>query len=325
MIISKTPLRISICGGGTDLKGYYAEREGFVVSTTINRYVYVIIKKRFDDLIYVNYTKKEIVEDINEVQHELVREAAKIVGLTKGFEVTMLSDIPSQGSGLGSSSSITVGLLNAFYQFKGVQVTAEQLAQDACRIEIDITHKPIGKQDQYIAAYGGLKSILFKKDDTVVVKAIEASEEVIRKLISNLLLFYTNITRKSSEILTEQKANIEDKLLYHDNIKALGYDALASIESGQIDNIGKLLASNWEMKKQLSSKISNEKIDQMYQLGIGGGALGGKVSGAGGGGFLLLYCQRKNQDILREAMKDYREMPFMYEPFGSRIIFNYGI
>ncbi len=324
MIISQTPLRISICGGGTDLKDYYALREGFVVSTTINKYAYVIIKKRFDDLIYVNYTKKEIVENLQDVQHELVREAAKKAGLVNGFEVTMLSDIPSKGSGLGSSSSFTVGLLNAFYQYNGVQVTPERLAREACEIEIDICNNPIGKQDQYIAAYGGLKSILFKTDESVVVSQLKVKEEVIRKLMSNLFLFYTNITRQAADILTEQKANIQDKLAYHDEIKVLGYQALESIEAGNIDNIGNLLAANWDRKKHLASNISNPIIDDMYQLGLGGGAIGGKVAGAGGGGFLLLYCKKNHQDELLSAMKSHREMPFMYEPYGSRIIFNHS-
>ena len=325
MIISKTPLRISICGGGTDFKGYYEAREGFVVSTAIDKYVYVIIKERFDDLIYVNYSKKEIVKSINELQHGLVREAARIVGLEKGFEVTMLSDIPSEGSGLGSSSSITVGLLNAFYQYKGIQATSEQLAREACKIEIDILGSPIGKQDQYIAAYGGLASIRFKKDDTVEVQPVKISIDVKKKLFSNLLLFFTNITRQASTILTEQKSSIIDKIAYHDNIKLLAYKALSSLEAGDIDDIGNLLAENWTLKKQLSSNISNAVIDDMYEKAINGGATGGKISGAGGGGFLMLYCKRAFQDKLSETMKDYREMSFMYEPHGSRIIFNYGM
>ncbi len=324
MIISQTPLRISLCGGGTDLKGYYGLREGFVVSSTINKYAYVIIKRRFDDLIYVNYTQKEIVENVADIQHDLVREAAKKAELTNGFEVTMLSDIPSKGSGLGSSSSFTVGLLNAFYQYMGRQVTAEQLAKEACEIEIDICGNPIGKQDQYVAAYGGLNGILFKKDDSVEVTPVKVSAEAIRKLMANLSLFYTNITRQASSILTEQKANIQDKLTYHDNIKALGFEALKSIESDNIDEIGRLLGVNWEMKKQLAANISNEAIDNMYQMGIDGGAIGGKVAGAGGGGFLMLYCQKAHQDKVQSALKDYREIPFMYEPFGSRIILNYS-
>lgn len=325
MIISKTPLRISLCGGGTDFREYYKEEEGFVVSTAIDKYVYVIIKERFDDLIYVNYSKKEIVSHIDELQHELVREAARIVGLKNGFEVTMLSDIPSEGSGLGSSSSITVGLLNAFYQYNGIQVTAEQLAKEACQIEIDILGKPIGKQDQYIAAYGGLVTILFKKDDSVVVKPVQIPVDVKRKLISNLLLFYTNITRQASTILSEQKSSIVDKISYHNQIKQLAYQAVDSLEAGNIDRIGDLLAENWSLKKNLSSNISNAVIDSMYEQSINGGSTGGKVAGAGGGGFLMSYCTRPLQDQLREAMKDYREMTFMHEPNGSRIILNYGM
>ena len=325
MIISQTPLRLSLCGGGTDFKGFYQKREGFVVSCAINKYVYVIIKERFDDLIYVNYTKKEIVKSIDELQHELVREAAKKANVQNGFEVTMLSDIPSEGSGLGSSSSITVGLLNAFYQYSGVQVSAEQLASEACEIEIEILGKPIGKQDQYIAAFGGIKAITFKADESVLVESLKASSDIKRKLISNLLLFYTNITRQASSILTEQKARIDETVDFLDAIKKLGYDAKKAIEEGDVDLIGELLAVNWEKKKNLSSNISNPEIDEMYNRAIDGGAIGGKIAGAGGGGFLMTYCQRKNQDELREALGNFRELPFMYEPFGSRIIFNIGV
>ncbi len=323
MIISKTPLRISICGGGTDLKDYYAQQEGFVLNTAINKFVYVIIKERFDDFIYVNYSQKEIVKNLSELKHELVREAAIKCGLTNGFEVTMLSDIPSEGSGLGSSSSITVGLLNAFYQFTGKQVTLEQLAREACEIEIDILKKPIGKQDQYIAAFGGMKEITFKKDDTVEVKELGVNNEVKRKLISNLLLFYTNITRKADNVLNEQKKEIVNKIAYHNAIKELGYKAVEALQQNNIDAIGELLAQNWEMKKNLASSISNASIDEMYDLAIQGGASGGKIAGAGGGGFLLTYCTRAKQDQLRETMKDFKEMPFMFEPHGSRIILNY--
>jgi len=323
MIISQTPLRISICGGGTDFKDYYLQNEGFVLSTTIDKYVYVIVKERFDDLIYINYTKKEIVESVDEIKHELVREALKKTGIEKGVEITMLADIPSEGSGLGSSSSITVGLLNAFYQFNGIQVTHEQLAREACEIEIDILGKPIGKQDQYIAAYGGLRTFKFKKDDTVETSLVNTNNSHKRKLGANLLLFFTNVTRKSASILGEQKKLIQDKLDYHNKIKALAFEAKEAIESGEIDKVGVLLAENWELKKNLSSNITNEEIDKMYERTILGGAVGGKISGAGGGGFLLAYCKREKQDVLREAMDKYLEMPFMLEPHGSKIIFNY--
>ena len=244
--------------------------------------------------------------------------------MTTGFEVTMLADIPSEGSGLGSSSSLTVGLLNSFYHYQGIQPTAEQLAREACEIEINILQKPIGKQDQYIAAYGGLSFITFKKDDSVIVERVNILNGLKRKLGANLLLFFTNVTRKADTILTEQKKKISDRLEYHDQIKMLAYKAKELIESKKVDKIGNLLAENWKVKKELSSNITNTLIDEMYEKAILGGATGAKVSGAGGGGFLLTYCKRDKQDNLREAMSEYREMPFLLEPYGSKIIFNYS-
>jgi D-glycero-alpha-D-manno-heptose-7-phosphate kinase len=324
MIISQTPLRISLSGGGTDFKDYYKEHVGFVVSTAIDKYVFVIIKERFDDLIYVNYTKKEIVKSIEEIQHELVREAMKKTKLENGVEITMLADVPSEGSGLGSSSSLTVGLLNAMYAYQGKQVIAEQLALEACEIEIDILSKPIGKQDQYIAAYGGIRSFKFNKDDAVDTQLIKFPNNLKKKLGANLLLFYTNITRKSSSILQEQKTSILNKIDYHNKIKSLANETEVILNSGDIDQIGDILARNWELKKNLSSNITSSEINDMYQTAMQGGAEGGKIAGAGGGGFLLVYCKRENHDKLREAMKNYREVSFMLEPHGSKIIFNYS-
>lgn len=324
MIISQTPLRISLSGGGTDFKDYYKDHSGFVVSTAIDKYVFVIIKERFDDLIYVNYTKKEIVNHVDEIKHELVREALKKTGLENGVEITMLADVPSEGSGLGSSSSLTVGLLNAMYAYQGKQVIAEQLAQEACEIEIDLLHKPIGKQDQYIAAQGGLRSISFNTDGSVQTHLINFPNNLKRKLGANLLLFYTNITRKSSSILQEQKESIVNKIDYHNKIKDLAIETENILKSGNIDQMGNILARNWELKKNLSSNITNEEIDKMYKTAIESRAEGGKIAGAGGGGFLLLYCKRENHDKLREAMKNYREVSFMLEPHGSKIIFNYS-
>lgn len=323
MIISQTPLRISLCGGGTDFKKYYSKEEGFVVSTAIDKYLYVIVKERFDDLIYVDYSEKEIVNQISEIRHELVREAALKTGMSPGFEVSMLADIPSEGSGLGSSSSLTVGLLNVFYHYLGIQVTSEQLAREACEIEIDILKKPIGKQDQYIAAYGGLTSFKFNKDSTVDVEKIKLSTEIKRRLGSNLLLFFTNITRKSASILTEQNNKIDDSIVYYNSIKDLAIKARNSLNDKDIDIIGEILNKNWEIKKNLTSNITNDTINEMYSKALAGGAEGGKIAGAGGGGFLLLYCKRNNQDELRENLKEYREMPFLFEPHGSKIIFDY--
>lgn len=322
MIISQTPLRISLAGGGTDLMNYYKDNTGFVVSTAIDKYLYVMVKERFDDLIYVDYSKKEIVHKIDEIQHELVREAAKITGVKNGFEVMMLADIPSEGSGLGSSSSLTVGLLNAFYQYRGILVTSKQLAEEACRIEIEILKKPIGKQDQYIAAFGGLKTFSFNGDETVDVEDLELASDTKRRLGSNLLLFFTNVTRTAGTILEEQNKNIKNKMDFHHKIKELAYDSRDALKNGDINKIGENLKMNWRLKKELASNVSNSEIEKMHDAAMKGGALGAKISGAGGGGFLMVYCERNNQDKLRKHMEGYRELPFLLENFGSKIIFN---
>jgi D-glycero-alpha-D-manno-heptose-7-phosphate kinase len=322
MIIVQTPLRISIAGGGTDLPDYYRRAGGYVVSTAIDKFIYVIINARYDDKIYVDYSRKEIVDSIDDIQHDLVREAARLTGMTNGFEVAMMADIPSEGSGLGSSSSLTVGLLNAFYQFRGDQVGSERLAREACRIEIDMLGRPIGRQDQYIAAYGGLCGFTFRPDDTVEVERIEITPAIKRRFGSNLLLFFTNIVRQASAILSEQRERIVDTVALHDEIKSLAHDVRRALYDGNIDAVGAILHRNWELKKQLASSVTNGEIDRMYEAAIDGGALGGKISGAGGGGFLMTYCRRPDQDNVREALSGYREMPFMLEPYGSRVIFN---
>jgi D-glycero-alpha-D-manno-heptose-7-phosphate kinase len=322
MIITQTPLRISFAGGGTDLKEFYRFEDGKVISTAIDKYIFVIVNERFDNKIYINYTKKEIVDSVDEIKHELVREAMKMTGIKNGIEVTMLADIPSEGSGLGSSSSLTVGLLNAFYIFQGEQVPTERLADEACKIEIDICKKPIGKQDQYIAAYGGIREFTFKKDGTVDVTKISLDPKEFRKLGSDLLLFYTNKTRKSSEILTEQKKNTEDKLEYLRKLKLFVPQVKNAIKSKQYHIVGEILHESWKIKKNLAKKITNNDINTMYEMALSAGAIGGKVSGAGGGGFLLLYVPRHKQDAVRNALKDYRELPFHLEQDGSKVIFN---
>jgi D-glycero-alpha-D-manno-heptose-7-phosphate kinase len=322
MIISQTPLRISFVGGGTDLKSFYHKEDGMVISTTIDKYVYVIVKERFDDKIYINYTQREIVDQISEIKHDLVREAMKKTGVLKGVEITTLADVPSEGSGLGSSSSLTVGLLNALYTFAGVQVTAEHVAREACEIEIDICKKPIGKQDQYIAAYGGLNKITFHPDDSVSVSRLPVYNSNLLRLGSHLLLFYTNKTRKADEILSKQKKRTEDKRKMLRLMRDFVPQLEDSLVDGKYDGLGKLLHENWLLKKSLVNTISNSDIDKMYEKAIDAGALGGKICGAGGGGFLLLYVKKGKQDSVRAALKDYRELPFMLDPYGTRIIFN---
>jgi D-glycero-alpha-D-manno-heptose-7-phosphate kinase len=323
MIISQTPLRISLFGGGTDFFDYYSKHEGIVISTTIDKYVFVIINERFDDNIVVNYTQKERVTSVSEIKHELVREALIKTGVEKSIEITMIADIPAEGSGMGSSSSLTVGLLNAMYAFQGIQVTAAQLAKEACDIEINICKKPIGKQDQYIAAYGGLCEIVFNKNDEIEVKRITISDNDKRRLEKNLHLFFTGITRKSSEILTEQKEKIGSNINELESLKAFALKSKEHLLSNDFDKIGEMLNESWLVKKNLSSNISNEQIDEMYNNAIEAGALGGKVLGAGGGGFLLVYCKPENQQELKNKFKDHREMPFIFEKDGSKIIFNY--
>lgn len=322
MIISKTPLRISLIGGGTDLKDFYQKNLGHVISTTIDKYIYVIVKERFDDLIVLHYTENEIIDEVKKIKHELIREALLKVGITKGIEIITLADIPSKGTGLGSSSTLTVGLLNALYTYKGIQPTEEKLAREACEIEIDILKKPIGKQDQYIAAYGGLRKFTFLKDESVEIKCFNLNGNERRTLGANLTLHYTNIIRNANTILEKQKKNIEAKNKELQIISGLVHDVESALEDRNFDEVGTALKKNWNAKRLLADNISNDVIDKMIDKAMKNGAVGCKIAGAGGGGFLLSYVPIEKQDIYRKAMADYKELPFMLDPFGSRIIFN---
>jgi D-glycero-alpha-D-manno-heptose-7-phosphate kinase len=322
MIITKTPLRISFVGGGSDLREFYHFSDGEVISSTIDKYIYVIIKERFDDKIYLNYSRKEIVKSVDEVEHDLVREAMRFAGIDKGVEITTLADIPSEGSGLGSSSSVLVGLLHAFYAYKGESVTNERLADEACKIEIDILKRPIGKQDQYAAAYGGINKIIFRKNDTVEVQKIKLNDQQYRNFGSNLLLFYTDKTRNASEILSSQKKNTKNKLEVLKKMVDLVDIFEEDLIEENYDQLGTLLHKNWQYKKELATKISNGDIENMYRTALNAGAVGGKISGAGGGGFLLLYVPKESQNKVRQALSGYRELPFLLEKYGSQIIFN---
>jgi len=322
MIISQTPLRISLLGGGTDFRTFWEVEGGAVLSLGIDKYLYVILKDRFDDAIYINYSKKEIVHNVDSIEHQLVREAMKKTGIEKGIEITTLADIPSEGTGLGSSSSVTVGLLNAMYTHQGLQIPAERLAREACEIEIDTLGKPIGVQDQIIAAHGNLCFSVFRCDGSVSVERLCIAPDRKRLLVSNLLLFYTDRTRKADPILKEQKEKIGDRLNELRMIRELAYEGKRIIEEGNFDIIGELLHKNWMIKRQFAGGITNLQIDNMYTKARNAGALGGKIAGAGGGGFLLLYCQREKQNAVREALSDYRELPFMLSRDGSKIIFN---
>jgi D-glycero-alpha-D-manno-heptose-7-phosphate kinase len=323
MIVTQTPLRISFLGGGTDFREFFSQEEGCVVSSAIDKYIFVIIKERFDDRIRVGYTKTELVDHIDELQHELIRECLRKTGITKRVEITTMGDIPSAGSGLGSSSTVTVGLLNAMYTYLGTPKEPETLAREACQIEIDVLGKPIGMQDQYIAAYGSQRCIRFGSDSRIEVESLCLDDVQCRRLGRNLMLFFTNITRKSETVLTEQVRNVNDRLEVLREMKRLALEARICLQAGAFDDFGLLLHWGWQFKKQLASRISNENIDALYQAAREAGATGGKITGAGGGGFLLLYCPQQRQDDVRAALHGLPELPFRLERDGTKVIFNY--
>lgn len=322
MIITQTPLRISFAGGGTDFKGYYEKSGGAVLSSAIDKYIYVIVKERFDKKIRIGYSRTEMVDAVSEIEHELAREALRMTGVDSGIEIATMADIPSEGSGLGSSSAVTVGLLHALYAFKGELVTPETLAKQACEIEIGVLGKPIGKQDQYIAAYGGLRFIEFHADDTVSVTTVPMDDDKRRRFGENILLFYTGVTRKADVILSEQKDNIDSQVETLDRIRAQAQEVRDALLEGVMNRVGRILDTGWRNKRQLAGRITNSAIDSMYDRALDAGASGGKIAGAGGGGFLLLYCPPDRQAQVREALSDLKELPFALERDGTKVILN---
>lgn len=323
MIVTQTPLRISFLGGGTDFRDYFLREEGWVLSCAIDKYIFVTIKERYDDRIRVGYTKTELVDDLDELEHELVRECLRKTGIHKRVEISTMGDIPSEGSGLGSSSTVTVGLLNAMYTYLGTPKELETLAREACEIEIDVLGKPIGIQDQYIAAYGGQRFIRFGRNGEVCVERVGLGREQQRKLERNLMLFFTGVTRKADTVLREQVQNMPARLEVLRAMKRLALEARACLEAGEYDELGRLLNEGWQLKRQMASGVSNGMIDSLYDRALAAGALGGKITGAGGGGYLLLYCPAGKQDDVRAALCELSELPFHIEPDGSKVIFNY--
>lgn len=326
MLVSRTPFRISFVGGGTDLRDYYKRNYGAVVSTTIQKYMYVAVNPKFDGTVRISYSETENTYHVDDIKHNIIREALKFVGIEKGIEVVTIADIPGKGTGLGSSSSLDVGLLNALnlYNKQPFRSAPFHLAKDACKIEIDILKQPIGKQDQFAAALGGLNYIRFDSDEKVFVSPIVMSKSSKRELEINLLGFFTGITRSSSSILTTQRKNIPDRLKILDKMRDQASVVNSALRQNDLTRFGETLHQAWLLKKQLAKTITNPLIDHYYNSARKAGALGGKISGAGGGGFFTLYCEQKHQPALRKALKGFKEMDVSFSPNGSTIIYKGG-
>ena len=323
MIISRTPLRVSLVGGGTDLAAFYQHEPGAVVTTAIRKYIYITVNRKFDTKIRASYSVTEIVDSVDELKHELIRECLRKLALDGGIEITSISDIPSQGTGLGSSSSYTVGLLKALYAHRNQHVGAERLAREACEIEIECCEKPIGKQDQYIAAYGGLQYVQFNPDGSVFVDPIVCSASTRQALESDLMLLYTGTTRSAAPILAEQKQNLTNGRCRRTlrRLVQLAAELRSALTANDLDAFGEILHESWVVKKTMANGVSNGRIDDWYERARAHGAVGGKIAGAGGGGFLLLYAPREAHAKIHRALPELRPIAFGLEPQGSKIIY----
>jgi D-glycero-alpha-D-manno-heptose-7-phosphate kinase len=322
MILSRTPIRITFTGGGTDIQAYYSKYGGAVVNAAINKYIYIGVNKRFEDKIRVSYSTTEIVGDINQLKHGPVRECLKDIGINKEIEITSMADIPGRGTGLGSSSAFTVGLLNALYAYQGKRTSADELAKEAVRIEREVLQEPGGKQDQYIAAYGGLRLMEFRPDEGVSIEEIPCKPHEKERLTSNLLLFYLGLERQAEQIQAELKANAEQKKDVLDRMKQTAFEIRRAISVGDFDSVGRLLNEGWQQKKKLAGGITNPLIEKYYNKAIEAGALGGKIMGSGGGGFFIFYCPEDKHESVKSALSELRYTPFSFEGAGSQIVFN---
>lgn len=319
MIVTRTPFRVSFCGGGSDLPSYYRKNGGCVLSTTINKYMYIITHKSFfPHQTVLKYSKTETVKKLDDIEHKIFRECLKQERV-EGVEITSVADVP-QGTGLGSSSSFTVGLLNNLRCFKRQYSTKQELAEDACNMEINICGAPIGKQDQYAAAYGGLNFYRFNRDDSVSIEPVLLPSDKYVELEDNLLMMYVGGEHSASDILKEQGKNLVNKKEKEEGQKKiveLTHELKEQLEKGNIDVLGEILDENWKIKKTLANGISNPKFDEWYELALKNGALGGKILGAGGSGFFLFYVPRDKQDLFRNAMKELPEMGFKFDHQGT--------
>lgn len=325
MIISKTPFRISFVGGGSDLREFYQLHQGAVLSTSINQYMYISTHPFFDrDSIRLKYAQTETVQRVNEIQHPIFRTLIEKYSVGTGIEFSSIADVPA-GTGMGSSSSFTVGLIQTIRALKGLAVSKEELAAEACEVEIDILKEPIGKQDQYAAAYGGLNIIRFHSDETVSVEPVKMDKEQKGVLNARLMMFYTGKVRSASEILSEQKSKTGSSKSLDSLIQMTAFvDVMKnSLLSADFDEFGRILHENWMLKQQLASGITDPMINEAYQAALQAGATGGKLLGAGGGGFLLFYCKEEHQEKVKQALRNLRLFDFKFEEEGSKLIY-YG-
>jgi D-glycero-alpha-D-manno-heptose-7-phosphate kinase len=324
VIISQTPLRVSFLGGGSDLPSYYRRNGGAVLSTAIDQSVYVTVSRKFDNALRVSYSRTEEVAHASQIEHPLVREALALLGIEGGVEITSVADIPAKGTGLGSSSSFTVGLLNALHAYCGRHASAASLANESCLIELERCGEPIGKQDQYAAAFGGFNFIRFHPDDSVEVKKIVCPKSLMDDLQARLIFFYTGLTRSASTILRQQSAEVATAGAKSDatgELVRLAEAAYSDLCAGNISSVGAMLHEAWRLKKQIVSGATCSLIDEAYQAAIDAGAEGGKLLGAGGGGFLMFLAPPERHDSIRGALPQLRETPFRFAAGGSRIIF----
>lgn len=321
MIITRTPFRISFAGGGSDLESFWSAEPGAVLTTAIDKYMYLTVKERFGDTFRVSYSRTELVERAEQIEHPIVRECLDLLGIRRGLEIVSVADLPAQ-SGMGSSSSFTVGLLHALHAHSGQVVTPRRLAEQACHVEIERLGEPIGKQDQYIAAHGGLQFIQFQPDGHVCVDPVLCRPETRRELNRRLLLFFTGQTRNARDVLTRQRANTALRRPVLQRMCRIAADLRDILTLGKdLGEFGRLLHDAWEAKKSLEGTISNPAIDALYERGLRAGALGGKLLGAGSGGFLLFYCEPHLQPRLAEALADLTPVRFALEPEGTKVIF----
>lgn len=321
MIITRTPFRVSFAGGGSDLEAFWREEPGAVLSTAIDKYLYLTVKRRFGGTFRVSYSRTEITDRADQIEHPIVRECLKRLGVEKGLEVVSVADLPAQ-SGMGSSSSFTVGLLHALHAHGGRMMSAKALAEAACEIEIDTLREPIGKQDQFIAAHGGLQFIQFHPDGHVSVDPVICPPHTRRELAARLVLFFTGMTRNARDVLAKQQANTPDQRPALRQLCRIARDMRDVLSGGEnLNEFGRLLHAAWEVKKSVEGSISTAAIDGWYERGRAAGARGGKLLGAGGGGFLLFYCEPHLQPQLCEALAELERVPFAPEPEGSKVIF----